>query len=112
MNEVLETSEWVAGRSVQVGIDEDALRKMSEKMARDDQRVPPWDEGHHFFAGGSRTVWYFLILDSLNFCFWPLRESQGGKLPLDRKRSPDITALRHRRRGPSEKGLFQRCRKP
>jgi hypothetical protein len=33
--------------------------------------VPPWDEVYHFYDGGEKTVAYFLVLDSINFCFWP-----------------------------------------
>ena len=25
----------------------------------------------HFFDGGPQTVQYFLVVDALNFCFWP-----------------------------------------
>ena len=31
-----------------------------------------WDfEGIHYFDNGPLTVQYLLVLDALNFCFWP-----------------------------------------
>jgi hypothetical protein len=35
-------------------------------------RVPPWNRKYHFFGTEEDTVSYLLVLDSLNFCFWPL----------------------------------------
>ncbi|GJP86328.1 hypothetical protein CLOP_g16363 [Closterium sp. NIES-67] len=35
-------------------------------------RLPPWNfDGVHFYDGGPLTVQYLLLLDALNFCFWP-----------------------------------------
>lgn len=72
MNEVLETSEWVARKSLHVRIDEEALIRFCKELIRNDPPIPPWEEGIHFFDGGIKTVAYFLVLDTLNFCFWPL----------------------------------------
>ncbi|CAI5524847.1 unnamed protein product [Closterium sp. Naga37s-1] len=34
--------------------------------------LPPWNfDGVHFTDGGPLTVQYLLLLDALNFCFWP-----------------------------------------
>jgi len=33
--------------------------------------MPEWDTETHFFDGGEDTVQYLLVLDALNFCFWP-----------------------------------------
>lgn len=36
--------------------------------------LPPikWDfEGIHYFDNGPLTAQYMLVLDALNFCFWP-----------------------------------------
>jgi hypothetical protein len=72
MNEVLETSEWVARRSVHVSIDEAELKHFCGKLLAESPEIPPWDSTHHFYDGGADTVSYFLVLDTLNFCFWPL----------------------------------------
>jgi hypothetical protein len=30
-----------------------------------------WDASVHFCDGGPLTVQYLLVVDALNFCFWP-----------------------------------------
>ncbi len=43
-------------------------------MERLDGRLPTvkWDfEGIHYFDNGPLTAQYLLVLDTLNFCFWP-----------------------------------------
>ena len=71
MNKVLETTRHVAERSQQVTIDEQALADFSKKLIEDGIEIPPWNYDYHFFDGGQETVAYLLILDSINFCFWP-----------------------------------------
>lgn len=72
MNEVLKTSEWVARRSAQVSIDQGAIQTFCGRLAREDPQLPPWDREHHFYDGGTASVSYFLVLDTLNYCFWAL----------------------------------------
>ena len=71
MNEVLETTRHVNERSQQVTIDKQALDSFSRKLIEDGIEIPPWNYDYHFFDGGQETVAYLLILDSINFCFWP-----------------------------------------
>ena len=71
MNEVLETTRHVKERSQQVTIDEQVLADFSRKLIEDGIEIPPWNYDYHFFDGGQETVAYLLILDSINFCFWP-----------------------------------------
>jgi hypothetical protein len=71
MNEVLETTRHVKEKSQQVTIDKQALANFSKKLIEDGIEIPPWDYNYHFFDGGQDTVFYLLILDSINFCFWP-----------------------------------------
>jgi len=71
MNEVLETTLHVKERSQQVTIDKQALADFSKKLIEDGIEIPPWNYDYHFFDGGHKTVAYLLILDSINFCFWP-----------------------------------------
>ena len=83
MDEVIETSEWVARRSVHVRIDEDALTRVTERLIRDRSPIPPWEGRYHFYDGTLRTVWYFLVLDSINFCFWPLPDRPRWEVTVD-----------------------------
>jgi len=71
MWEVLETAKDVARKSRQVRINKEALARFSRKLLADGIEVPPWDSLYHFCGSGADTVSYLLVLDSLNFCFWP-----------------------------------------
>jgi len=71
MNEVLDTTRRVKERSQQVTIDEQALTDFSKKLIEDGIEIPPWNYDYHFLDGGQETVAYLLVLDSINFCFWP-----------------------------------------
>ncbi|KAL9229829.1 hypothetical protein vseg_005255 [Gypsophila vaccaria] len=47
-----------------------------------------WDfEGIHYFDGGSLSVQYLFVLDSLNFCFWPDEDLNYDHLALGLKRA-------------------------
>lgn len=70
MEEVLESARWVAERSEQVRIERKAVERFARDLATRELRVPGWNYRYHFYDGGARTVFYLLILDSLNFCFW------------------------------------------
>ena len=72
MFEVLETAQKVAEKSVRVRINRDALVHFSQKWLDDGIDVPAWDIYHHYTGTPEDTVAYLLVLDSLNFCFWPL----------------------------------------
>jgi len=71
MNEVLETTRHVTERSQQVTIDKQAFANFARKLIEDGIEIPSWSYDYHFFDGGQETVAYLLILDSINFCFWP-----------------------------------------
>ena len=71
MNEVLETTRHVTERSQQVTINKQALADFSKKLIENGIKIPPWNYDYHFFDGSHKTVAYLLVLDSINFCFWP-----------------------------------------
>jgi hypothetical protein len=71
MLEVLDSAEWVAEKSCHVEIDRDALRAFCAGLSKESLLVPPWDSRYHFSGGREETVAYLLVLDTLNFCFWP-----------------------------------------
>jgi hypothetical protein len=75
MNEVLETARHVTERSKQVTIDEQATADFSKKLIKDGIEIPPWNYDYHFFDDSHKTVAYLLVLDSINFCFWPKQEA-------------------------------------
>jgi hypothetical protein len=70
MWEVLKSTKKVLERSRFVHVDQEALVCFAERLSQESMAVPGWDTLHHFFDGSERTVMYFLVLDSVNFCFW------------------------------------------
>jgi hypothetical protein len=71
MDEVLKTAKHVAAKSQAVALDKEALIRFCRKRLQQGIKVPPWDDRYHFCGGKEETVAYLLVLDSLNFCFWP-----------------------------------------
>jgi hypothetical protein len=77
LQSVKASCEWIAGRSRHVRVDDAALARFSSTLAARTRLDPPaWDEGGWHFsadaaAGGPLTAQYVLVLDALNFCFWP-----------------------------------------
>ncbi|MDP6178531.1 MAG: queuosine salvage family protein [Desulfatiglandales bacterium] len=71
MFEVLESAKRIAERGNRVKIDLQSLIGLTQDWLSDRIRVPAWDSRYHFVGGGKETVSYLLVLDSLNFCFWP-----------------------------------------
>ena len=87
MWKVLETAKNVAEKSRQVRIDKQALVRFSRKLVQDRVKVPPWNYLYHFCGRSEEMVSYLLVVDSLNFCFWPASgkdtweiEYQSGRL--------------------------------
>ncbi len=75
MREVLESARNVAAKSCLVRIDRQALAGFSRKLQTEEIELPPWDARYHFYDGDKDTATYLLVLDTINFCFWP----QPGK---------------------------------
>jgi len=71
MWEVLETARNIAEKSSQVRIDRKTLGRFSERLLQEGIKIPPWDAHYHFFGSGTDMVAYLLVLDTINFCFWP-----------------------------------------
>jgi hypothetical protein len=71
MFEVRETSRRIAEHSLHVRINRDAVTRLAEQLSSQEVRIPPWDDSHHFRGCDEETVAYLLVLDTLNFCFWP-----------------------------------------
>jgi hypothetical protein len=71
MFEVRETVQRVAEKSRLVRIDREAVIAFAEQLFPQEVRIPSWDGNHHFRGSDEETVAYLLVLDTLNFCFWP-----------------------------------------
>lgn len=80
---VRETCAWVAARATHVRIDGPALARFAAGLAEQHRTaeggglaLPEWDAGGWHYAadaaaGGPLTAQYVLVLDALNWCFWP-----------------------------------------
>jgi hypothetical protein len=86
MFEVLATSKKVAEKSRHARIDREALEKFSQKLAEGRTPIPTWDAEHHFQGNQEETVAYFLVVDAVNFCFWPPPESKKWEISYREKR--------------------------
>jgi len=71
MFEVLESAKKVAEKSRYVRINHGALKKFAQELAERGSPEPAWDEEHHFKGKDEETVAYLLVVDTINFCFWP-----------------------------------------
>ncbi|NOX44801.1 MAG: hypothetical protein GXO72_03565 [Caldiserica bacterium] len=68
-NPVRLSARWIVGRARRVSLELGALRDLAATLA---ERAPdPWPEEYHFVGGEELTLRYLLVLDALNFCFWP-----------------------------------------
>ena len=80
MFEVLESAKRISEASNRVKIDGQALVTLVRDWVSKDVKVPVWDNVHHFVGGGADTVSYLLVLDSLNFCFWPAHKKSRWEI--------------------------------
>ena len=71
MWEVLKTAQEVAEKSLLVKIDEQALMNFAAKLSAEKIAAPSWNTFYHFYGKKEETIAYLLVLDSINFCFWP-----------------------------------------
>ncbi|XP_047959288.1 queuosine salvage protein-like [Salvia hispanica] len=71
MEAVKATAAWVASRSSHVTLDSSGIENFAERIKDSIPKVEWNFEGTHYFDNGPLTVQYLLVLDALNFCFWP-----------------------------------------
>ena len=67
---VLETTWPVVKQAQHVRINHGRVGEIAGRWIHD-LTVPEWNRAHHWSDGGPRTVNWLLVLDALNFCFWP-----------------------------------------
>jgi len=70
MTDVLESAKYVSEKSNLVAINNEKIEYFVRRAIGQDFKLPDWDSSHPFFDGTEKTVSFFLVLDSLNFCFW------------------------------------------
>lgn len=94
MHDVLESCRWIVSQASSVTLRKEALQTILDRQ----HTIPKlqWNfDKVHFCDGTPLTAQYLLIVDTLNFCFWPVPEFQYGDLAGGLKRSleKDANAL-------------------
>lgn len=83
MFEVLETTKIVKDKSESVFIDEEAADRFVQTLLKEGFQLPVWDSRYHFQAKPEEMIAYLLVLDTLNFCFWPLEGQPRWEVEYD-----------------------------
>ena len=69
---VLESTKVVIDQAEFVRINRARIKELCADWAEKPFATPPWDEDVHWTASDARQLAnYILVLDCLNFCFWP-----------------------------------------
>lgn len=90
MEEVRASCAWVASHSSHVTVDSSGIEKVVDNIKDSFPKVE-WDyEEIHYFDSGPLTVQYLLVLDTLNFCFWPDKDLNYDDLALGLKRAIEM----------------------
>jgi hypothetical protein len=106
MFEVRETARRIAERSLLVRIKREAVAGFAEYLSSQGAQVPSWDGFHHFRGSEEETVSYLLVLDALNFCFWPPQGKARWEIEYQGKTFSGYYALAVSLKGAIESGLL------
>ena len=88
-NPVRRTTLYVVKHSKDVKINYGKIKSLAEKWSKAKLNVPKWPSNMHFSAkggsssggkrgGDNQTLTYLILLDALNFCFWPVPSPSDG----------------------------------
>ncbi len=69
MDHVRQGAEAIVKQGTHVRIDEARLSSLAAGLRS--VPTPAWDTEMHFFDGTPKSIMYTLLLDAVNFCFWP-----------------------------------------
>jgi hypothetical protein len=105
MFEVLETTRIVREKSRFVSINAKALEHFSGDLLREPIHLPGWDSHYHYSGKPEELVAYLLVLDTLNFCFWPLEEQSRWEIEYKTTRLSGYYALAAALKMAFEKGV-------
>ncbi len=75
---VLSSTRYVVEQGEYAWINRDRLPDIAARLvaAHPSTSTSTWYERYHFYDGTERTVNWLLVLDALNFCFWPEKGQQ------------------------------------
>jgi hypothetical protein len=69
IEQVRDEAARIAGSAAHVRMNDDRLAALADRLKG--VPLPAWDRELHFFDGTDKSVMYTLLLDAVNFCFWP-----------------------------------------
>jgi hypothetical protein len=81
--EVLATAKEVSEQSTHVHIDKMALKAFSKMLLGREVAPGTWAPQFHFWGAGESMVSYLLVLDTINFCFWPKKDKPRWEIPYE-----------------------------
>jgi hypothetical protein len=61
----------VVAETRDVRIDQRAVERVARQIAEDRGEPPAWDDTLHFRGAPEETAGWVVVLDALNYCFWP-----------------------------------------
>lgn len=97
MTGVLQSAQWIQRQSVNVHIDDGAIDAYVQSIADPAALCSPhtFDSVLHFVGEDEPTCQYLLVVDALNFCFWPAPGLEYEHLAGGVKRAllADVNAL-------------------
>jgi hypothetical protein len=76
---VRESTAKVMERAVHVRLADDACARLAQRILAE-PAAASWDATDHFVGEARLTLRYLLVLDALNFCFWPDEGFEYGHL--------------------------------
>jgi len=68
---ILSACQFVSENSRSVQLDKTRLEQLAKEWVDHPFEVPGWDLDIHWQGETGATIHYILLLDALNFCFWP-----------------------------------------
>lgn len=73
LHAVRETTAWVVAQAQHVSVNPEAVAREADVLVRtlNEEAYRQWDTVHHYTDTGPLMAQYLLVLDALNFCFWP-----------------------------------------
>ncbi len=93
MFEVLESARFVVRESRWVRIEPGAVSAFAERLVFEKAVPPAWDVVHHYSGGPEEVAAYILVLDTINFCFWPAAGEESWSVQIGGERVSGYNGL-------------------
>ncbi|KPJ54871.1 hypothetical protein AMJ47_02245 [Parcubacteria bacterium DG_72] len=90
INPVREKAFKIVKKAKDVKINKDKIGELARTWEKEKVKKPEWPADFHF-----KSLDYFFILDSINFCFWFVRRSPGKGGPKVKKWSIDYKGKKY-----------------